>query len=91
MRDLQGFGDTSKADLLVCSLNCSSKVSLELWLEIGVKHVVGLASVVSLSVRVVARTDGSREIALLSFPHVFYKLWLVGVDDVAGGSGEAYS
>jgi len=41
-------------------------VSLELWLGIGVKHVVflelwlGLASVAGMSVLVVASTDGSR-------------------------------
>ena len=49
--DLQGFGDTSKVSLLECSLSCDSEripwvvarnVSLELWLEIGVKHMAFL-------------------------------------------------
>jgi len=65
VRGLQGFGDTSKVNLLECSLSCGSKHipwvvardgrwtqgTFELWL--------GLTSVVGVSVRVVARTDGS--------------------------------
>jgi len=47
-------------------------ISLELWLGIGVKHVVflelwlGLTSVAGVSVHVAACMNGSSEIALLS-------------------------
>jgi len=64
-----------------CSLSCGPECILGLWLRIGVKHVafyglwpgmtslelwLGLTSVADVSVLVLASTDGSRWIALLS-------------------------